>query len=270
MATYAIGDVQGCFDELNALLQLIKFDETTDQLWLTGDLVNRGPKSLAVLRFLRNLKKPPIMVLGNHDLHLLAAAYGVEPVKEKDTFSDILNAVDGLELCDWLRQQPLLYHDADLNFTLVHAGLLPQWDLAKAQQCALEVSNVLREGDFRAFLHHMYGSTPTCWDEKLTGWDRLRFITNCFTRIRFCDQQGHLDLRSKGKVGSQPAGFMPWFKVPGRLHASNRILFGHWAALEGKADEPNVYALDTGCVWGRCLTAMRLEDQKLFSVNCSR
>jgi bis(5'-nucleosyl)-tetraphosphatase (symmetrical) len=268
MSTYCIGDVQGCFDELQNLLQKIKFNLQTDYLWFTGDLVNRGPKSLDVLRFVKNLGERAVVVLGNHDLHLLAVAYGHVKPHQQDTLQEILQAPDCQELCDWLGQQPLLHHDAKLNFTLVHAGLPPQWDLSKAQQCASEVESVLRNNNHQEFFAHLYGDEPACWNENLTGFDRLRIITNYFTRLRFCKPDGTLELQTKGESNNPPPEFLPWFKIPNRQNKDLKILFGHWAALNGKADEPNIYALDTGCVWGNCLTAMCLETGKLFNVLC--
>lgn len=264
MPTYAIGDIQGCFDEFQALLELIQFDPAHDHLWVAGDLVNRGSKSLAVLRAIKNLNA--VVVLGNHDFHLLAITYGHS--YGKHTMQDILTAPDRDELIDWLRRQPLLHYDAKLDYLLVHAGLLPQWSLEQAQQYAKEVETVLASDRCAEFLTHLYGNTPTQWDPNLGSWDRLRFITNVFTRIRFCDTEGHLDLTSKGKLDSQLPGFSPWFKLPSHLPPDIKIVFGHWAALEGKTDTPHRYAIDTGCVWGRSLTALRLEDEQLFSVPC--
>jgi bis(5'-nucleosyl)-tetraphosphatase (symmetrical) len=268
MATYCIGDVQGCFVELQSLLTHIQFNPKQDTLWFTGDLVNRGPQSLEVLRFIKSLDKT-VVVLGNHDLHLLAIVYGCVKQKPHDTLQDILVAPDRKELCDWLRQQPLLHHDAQIGFTLVHAGLPPQWDLQKAMHCAKEVEHVLRGDNYLEFLKHLYGNEPDRWDENLTSWERLRVITNYFTRLRFCKGDGTLELATKGKLHTPPAGYLPWFKIANRQSKDLKILFGHWAALEGKTDELNVYALDTGCVWGNCLSAMRLEDGKRFSVRCS-
>lgn len=269
MATYAIGDVQGCFAELSALLTHIAFEPTHDKLWFSGDLVNRGPQSLAVLRFIKSLPESPVVVLGNHDLHLLALAYGVGENKKQDTLQEILQADDCQELCEWLRHQPLIHHDATLNFTMVHAGLSPQWDLSQALACAQELEAVLRGKNFLDFFRNMYGNEPTHWRDNLAGWDRLRYIVNSCTRMRFCDIQGDLELTIKGSVGSQPEGYIPWFKTPHRVNKDLRIVFGHWASLNGHTGEPNVHALDTGCAWGNCLTAMRLEDGQRFSVSCT-
>lgn len=260
MATYAIGDVQGCYDELQALLDYLKFDRKRDQLWFTGDLVNRGPRSLDVLRLVSGLGDAAITVLGNHDLHLLALA-SVPGAKGKalDTLDEVLAAPDRDELLSWLRHQPLLHHDAQLGYTMVHAGLPPQWDLAQAQTCAKEVSSTLRAPQFyRVLFSHMYGDKPDQWSEDLRGMERLRFITNCFTRLRFCDAEGHLKLKFKGPPDAVGAGIYPWFRAPKRRSKSLRIVFGHWSAL-GFHDGDGVLGLDTGCVWGGSLCAMRLD-----------
>jgi bis(5'-nucleosyl)-tetraphosphatase (symmetrical) len=270
MAVYAIGDIQGCFDELECLLSVIEFDAGRDMLWITGDLVNRGPKSLQVVRFVKNLGDRAVTVLGNHDLHLLAVMQGHEQYHFRDTFDDVLSAPDRAEIADWLRRRPLLHHDARLGITLIHAGLPPQWDLSQAMACAAEVETVLCGADYSAYLEQMYGNEPGCWSENLTGQDRLRFITNCFTRLRFCDAQGHLALEEKGPPGSAPAPYLPWFAVPGRRSADLNIVFGHWSTL-GPRNDRGIYPLDTGCLWGGSLTALRLDSKpvKWFSVNCS-
>lgn len=267
MATYAIGDVQGCYQELLALLAEIKFNPGKDQLWFTGDLVNRGPDSLKVLRFVRDLGAAALSVLGNHDLHLLACAEGLAPIHRGDTLDDILGAEDKDELLHWLRHCPLLHHAPELDYTLVHAGLPPQWDIALAQTCAAEVEGVLRSPEYRELLAYMYGNEPNAWDESLTGRDRLRFITNCFTRLRYCDAQGHLYLDAKGEPGTQPAEAMPWFEVPQRHNQNLRIIFGHWSSL-GWCREQGIISLDTGCLWGGLLTAYRLDDGAVFSFDC--
>ena len=258
MAVFAVGDVQGCIDELMRLLERIRFDPAEDSLWLTGDLVNRGPKSLEVLRYVRDLGRRAVCVLGNHDLHLLAVAAGAAPSKAGDTLDAVLRAPDRDELLHWLRQLPLLHHDGALGYTLVHAGLPPQWDLATAQACARELEAMLRSDGYAEFFRHMYGNEPRRWSPTLTGMERLRFIVNCYTRLRYCDVEGTLDLKAKGAPGSQPAGYMPWFEVPGRLSRDLHILFGHWSTV-GEIRDRNVHALDTGCVWGRRLTALRLD-----------
>lgn len=260
MAIYAIGDVQGCYDELQALLAKLQFDPQTDTLWFTGDLVNRGPRSLDVLRFVSGLGKAAITVLGNHDLHLLAvAALPGAKSKALDTLEEILKAPDCEELLNWLRHQPLLHHDAALGYTLIHAGLAPQWDLSLAQTCAKELSSVLRDVRlYRELFKHMYGDKPEQWSENLRGMERLRFITNCFTRLRFCDAAGNLKLKYKGKPEAAAEGIYPWFRVPQRRSKDLRIVFGHWSALGYYRDE-GVLALDMGCVWGGNLCAVRLD-----------
>lgn len=268
MAVYAIGDVQGCFDELMALLRAIDFAPARDRLWFTGDLVNRGPKSLEVLRYVRSLGERAVTVLGNHDLHLLAVAHSTAPPRRKDTFADVLAAPDRADLLAWLQRQPLLHHDGDLNYTMVHAGLAPDWDIATARACAVEVEQVLRGERAGEFFAHMYGDQPLQWRADLRGWPRLRFITNCLTRLRYCYHDGRLALDYKGAPGGQPAGQLPWFELPQRRSAAARVIFGHWSTLGASAGH-NVYGLDTGCVWGGRLTALRLDDARWFSVACA-
>lgn len=260
MAVYAIGDIQGCYDEFVALLDRLKFDSTHDCLWLTGDLVNRGPRSLAVLQLVKSLGDSAITVLGNHDLHLLALASDPKAKPKKlDTLQEVLNAPDGDELLHWLRQQPLLHHDATLGCTLVHAGLPPQWTLTKAQQCASELQTVLRDAEqANELFKHMYGDEPDQWREDLAGFARLRFITNCFTRLRVCTADGQLKIKYKGPVTDMPKGLYPWFRAPRRASVMQRIVFGHWSAL-GYHDDDNVLGLDTGCVWGGKLCGVRLD-----------
>ena len=259
MATYAIGDIQGCFDQLLTLLEKIEFNQHSDQLWFTGDLVNRGSQSLETLRFVKNLGDKAITVLGNHDLHLLAVSEGhTKYHRAKDTLTQILEAPDRKELLDWLRHRPLLHHDKTTGFTLVHAGLPPQWSLAKAQFCAQEVEAVLQSDAYPAYLEKMYGNEPDTWSDTLTGWDRLRFITNCFSRLRFCDDRGTLLLDEKGGPGTQPQGFLPWFDVPDRANVDMKIIFGHWSTLE-HCEAKNVFPIDTGCLWGGKLSALRID-----------
>lgn len=260
MAVYAIGDIQGCFRELHHLLDTLHFDPAQDRLWFAGDLVNRGPHSLETLRFVRGLGNAALSVLGNHDLHLLAAADKPARINKHDTLHPILDAPDREDLLDWLRHQPLLHHDATLGFTLVHAGLPPQWDLAQAQACAREVETVLRGADRADYFAHMYGNEPALWSDDLCGWARLRFITNCLTRLRYCDNDGRISLAHKGAPGSQPAGLLPWFTLPRRRSRDLNILFGHWSTL-GLRDDPGIYPLDSGCLWGGQLTALRLDTQ---------
>lgn len=268
MATYAIGDVQGCFTELQQLLALIQFNLAKDCLWFTGDLVNRGPQSLDVLRFVKSLGDKQVTVLGNHDLHLIAVAYGVQTLKNEDTLREILDAPDGNELIEWLRYRPLIHIDKQHGFIMTHAGIAPCWNVKTAHALANEVETILRGKDTGSFLKSMYGDQPDQWDDALAGAPRLRCITNYFTRMRFCYADGRLDLTYKGEIAGKPADLMPWFMLPNQLSANQKLIFGHWAALSGKCDAPNMYALDTGCVWGNSLTALRLEDEKQFSVKC--
>jgi bis(5'-nucleosyl)-tetraphosphatase (symmetrical) len=264
MPTYAIGDLQGCYDELQVLLARLRFDPTRDRLWFAGDLVNRGPQSLECLRFVRSLGNAAVTVLGNHDLHLLAIALvpGTKP-KSKDTLEPILTAPDRDELLDWLRHRPLLHRDPHLQHTLIHAGLPPQWDIELAAQCAQEVEHALRDThDSRGLLSNMYGDQPDRWSDALTGYERLRFITNCLTRMRFCDAGGRLDLKRKGTINDAPQGQYPWFRVPGRRSQGTRIVCGHWSAL-GFYEGEDVLAIDTGCVWGGSLCAARLDRREL-------
>jgi bis(5'-nucleosyl)-tetraphosphatase (symmetrical) len=259
MAIYAIGDLQGCYREFRQLLDQLRFDPATDRLWLTGDLVNRGPDSLAVLRFVRSLGEAAVTVLGNHDLHLLATACasGRRAPRRGDTLDETLAAADAPELLDWLRHQPLLHHDARLGRTLIHAGLPPQWDLALARRCAAEVEVALRQ-DAAALFADMYGDQPDRWSDGLQGAERLRFIVNSLTRLRFCTADGRLLPRLKGPLQSAPPEALPWFRVPGRRTAGNAIVCGHWSAL-GFHDGDGVLAIDTGCVWGGTLCAVRLD-----------
>jgi len=269
MATYTIGDIQGCFFALEKLLLKINFDRSKDVLWFTGDLVNRGPKSLETVRFVKNLNENQRIVLGNHDLHLLARAHNAHAGQKDDTLTSILTAPDCDELIHWLLQQPLLYHDETFDFVMIHAGLAPTWDLDTAKRLAHEVETILRSDQRHEFFQHMYGNQPNKWDDTLQGWDRIRCITNYFTRARFCHADGSLELKTKENMDVHHTNLIPWFRVPNRVNAHLKIIFGHWAALGGVTNTPNVYALDTGCVWGYCLTAMRLEDGERFSVDCS-
>jgi bis(5'-nucleosyl)-tetraphosphatase (symmetrical) len=270
MATYAIGDVQGCFDGLRRLLEKIRFDPAADRLWLAGDLVNRGPQSLQTLRFVRGLGECAVTVLGNHDLHLLAVAHGARPGR-RDTLDAVLQAPDREALLDWLRRQPLLHAPEHSQFAMLHAGLPPQWDIADARRHAHEVESRLRADDYADLLREMYGDEPRTWKDDLRGIRRLRFIINCFTRLRYCEDDGRIDLREKGRPGTQPEALLPWFAVPGRRSAERQIVCGHWSML-GRVHWPEhrVYGLDTGCVWGGRLTALRLEDASLHAVDCPR
>lgn len=258
MATYAIGDLQGCYDQLLNLLERIEFDPQADCLWLTGDLVNRGPKSLKTLRFLKSLGDRAVAVLGNHDLHLLALAYLHAPHKKRDTLQPILDAPDRDELLDWLRHRPLMHHDPDSGFSMVHAGLPPQWDLSAALAHAAEVEAILRGPKFIEYFRHMYGDKPQRWADSLRGWDRARYITNCFTRLRYCEPDGRLALKQKGAPKSVNGNSLPWFQVPGRASRDMKIVFGHWSTL-GTVARNGVFPLDSGCVWGGQLSAIRLD-----------
>ncbi|MCL6415412.1 symmetrical bis(5'-nucleosyl)-tetraphosphatase [Aestuariirhabdus sp. Z084] len=268
MPTYAIGDIQGCFEQLQDLLALIEFNPKHDRLWVAGDLVNRGPQSLETLRYLRSLGDRCVCVLGNHDLHLLAVAEGIMRNRNQDTLTPILDAPDRDELLQWLRQLPLVHHCPDLGFTMVHAGIPPGWSLKASLNRAAEVESVLRSDNYRKLLKNMYGDEPACWHKNLKGSRRLRVIINYLTRMRFCRQDNTLDLDQKSGANNPPQGFAPWYQHEKRKCADQRIIFGHWAALEGKADHPNVFALDTGCVWGGQLTALTLETGELTSLNC--
>ncbi|MEA3274379.1 MAG: symmetrical bis(5'-nucleosyl)-tetraphosphatase [Pseudomonadota bacterium] len=261
MATYAIGDVQGCYNELRHLLDQLGFDPARDRLWLVGDLVNRGPDSLRVLRFIKGLADRALVVLGNHDLHLLALAAGNSKHGKKSNLDEVLAAPDRDELLHWLRHRPLMHHDAKKGFSLIHAGLPPQWDLFEALAHARELETVLQGPDYQEYLHAMYGNEPNRWSEGLAGMDRLRFITNCFTRLRYCDADGNLALKEKGPPGTQAASYMPWFEVPARRTRDERIIFGHWSSL-GYWSDGNVWALDSGCLWGKRLTAIRVRKTK--------
>jgi bis(5'-nucleosyl)-tetraphosphatase (symmetrical) len=258
MAIYAIGDVQGCHEELLRLVDALRFDPSKDRLWFTGDLVNRGPKSLETLRWVQALGDAAVTVLGNHDLHLLAVAYGASRTKRRDTFGDVLDAPDREELLDWLRHRPLMHGEG--GFYLIHAGLPPQWSIAEAACYAAEVAACLRGGTAPEFFAQMYGDHPERWADGLDHWDRLRFTTNCLTRMRYCKPDGRLDFKQKGAPGSQPNALLPWFRVPGRQSAEARIVFGHWSTLGFYAGD-GVFCLDTGCLWGGELTALRLDGE---------
>jgi bis(5'-nucleosyl)-tetraphosphatase (symmetrical) len=266
MAIYAVGDIQGCHAELVQLLETIRFDQAADKLWLVGDLVNRGPGSLEVLRLVKSLGDNAITVLGNHDLHLLAVAEGVADLHRSDTLDEVLNAHDRDELLHWLRNQRLLH--AEEGYVLVHAGLLPQWSVEQAVNLAREVEQSLRDDNHAVFLARMYGNAPHSWDDNLAGYKRLRVIVNAFTRMRICTNDGEMEFKFKGEVENIPAGYQPWFDVPGRASKDASVIFGHWSAL-GLKVEPRIIALDTGCLWGGPLSAIRLEDRQLFQVACN-
>jgi bis(5'-nucleosyl)-tetraphosphatase (symmetrical) len=269
MATYAVGDLQGCLEPLQCLLKQVAFDPARDKLWLVGDLVNRGPQSLETLRFLYSIRDSLVCVLGNHDLHLLAVGHNIERLKKADTLREILDAPDRPELLDWLRQQNLMHYDEQRNIALVHAGIPPQWSLRKALKCAAEVEEALRDDNrITPYLDGMYGNEPTKWNNDLTGVERLRVITNYFTRMRFCTSEGKLDLKGKEGIDTAPLGYAPWFKYKERKTKGLKIIFGHWAALEGRCDEPGFFALDTGCVWGGAMTLMNVDTGVRLQCKC--
>lgn len=261
MATYAIGDVQGCFDELQHLLREAGFQGSKDKLWFVGDLVNRGPKSLEVLRFVRDLGSRAVVVLGNHDLHLVTQHEGFERLRRDDTFQDVLRAPDRKELVDWLRARPMMHVEG--GYAMVHAGLLPQWSITKALLLGKEVERALAAPDYREFLQNMYGAKPDEWGDSLAGWDRLRVVVNAMTRLRFCTAQGAMEFRAKGK--KPPPGYSAWFDF---RKEDETIVCGHWSAL-GLKVTAKLAALDTGCVWGGSLSALRLEDRSLYQVPCA-
>lgn len=268
MATYAIGDLQGCYDPLRRLLDYISFDPAADRVWFVGDLVNRGPASLEVLRFVKALGSAATVVLGNHDLHLVMQAAGYGKANSEDTLGEILAAADRDELLAWLRAQPL-FHVED-GWAMVHAGLLPSWTVAQAQALSDEASAALQGADYRDFLANMWGSEPAAWRDDLAGWDRLRVVVNAMTRMRYVTASGAMEFRAPGAKSPPdqgPPGCLPWFDAPGRASADHAIVCGHWSAL-GFRDEANILALDTGCLWGGCLTAVRLDDRRVFRQPC--
>jgi bis(5'-nucleosyl)-tetraphosphatase (symmetrical) len=262
---YAIGDLQGCVEELRTLLARLKFSADRDRLWFVGDLVNRGPDSLATLRLVRALGDNAVVVLGNHDLHLLAVAYGVQRRRRSDTLDAVLAASDRDALIEWLQLRPLAHLEG--NDLMVHAGLVPQWTATRTLALAAEVGNALRR-DPRALFEHMYGDEPERWDERLAGAERARFIINVLTRLRLCTADGRVDISSKGPPPPPPSPLRPWFEHPRRASRDVRVIFGHWSAL-GLVERPGVLGLDSGCVWGGSLTAANLDsDRPLVSVHC--
>jgi len=270
MATYAVGDVQGCFGALQCLLETADFNPQQDKLWFAGDLVNRGPQSLETLRFVISLGDSAVTVLGNHDLHLLAVVYGASKTRAKDTLNNILSAPDRDELITWLRRQKLLHVSADQQYLLSHAGLPPIWTCEQALGYASEIETLLQSDAINKYLHSMYGNSPDQWDNKLTGPERWRLITNYFTRMRFCNAAGRLELSCKLGPDQPPAGFRAWFHYPNQLQSQQKILFGHWATLNGITGNPQCIALDTGCVWGRQLSMLRLDDQQWYRCDCHK
>jgi bis(5'-nucleosyl)-tetraphosphatase (symmetrical) len=265
MSTYVIGDIQGCHGALLELLQAVAFDPAHDRVWITGDLVNRGEDSLAVLRWCMAHDHAVVAVLGNHDLHLLAVAEGFVPPHRKDTLEMILGAADRHELLTWLRYRPIAYRQG--HWLMVHAGLAPEWDGDAAESHARELEHALRGPDWRRFLRHMYGNEPRRWSPALTGQERLRFLANTFTRTRYLHRDGSLEFQHKLGLDTAPSELTPWFDFPGRQSRDVRVLIGHWSTL-GLLVRDDVVALDTGCLWGGTLTAFRLEDERLFQVAC--
>jgi len=266
--TYAIGDLQGCYDELRRLLDKIKFDPEKNRLWLTGDLVNRGPNSLPVMRFIKTLGNSAITVLGNHELQLMAAAAGVVSVKKKDTIAGLLEAPDIDELIYWLRHQAVMHYDKHLGYAMVHAGLHPKWDLQTALECAAELEKALRTDKYFSLLKHLNNKSPLEWSSKLKGMERLCFICNCFTQLRYCDKKGRLILDTNSK-SLLKKGYIPWFKLPKRLNKNLPIVFGHWASLPKNEEMPkNIFPMDSACVHGGSLSALYLEKNRYYKVRC--
>lgn len=269
MATYVIGDVQGCLSPLTQLLDKIQFEPTQDELWFTGDLINRGPQSLETLRFVKNLGSSAKTVLGNHDLTLLAVYAGAQKSRPKDCFDELLKATDIDDLVFWLKSRPLLHFDDKTGSVVVHAGLLPQWDIEKARELAKETEALLTSEQFGDFMHQLFGDEPSLWRDDLHGWDKYRLTINAFTRMRYCRENGSLDLHAKGPLSQKPANCEAWFNMPdAKWKGDCDIYFGHWAALEGHCDINNVYAVDTGCVWGNKLTAICVESKKSYGISC--
>ena len=268
MAEYAIGDVQGCYDPLMRLLEHLHFDEHKDRLWFVGDLINRGPHSLAVLRFIKQLPLKPRITLGNHDLHfLMRLASKTTETYPDDTLDELLNAPDCETLATWLRYQPMLVHDEQLNVVMCHAGIPPTWSLIDAKQRAARFEQALHHDNYKTLLNQLYGNKPDFFEETLSDIDALRVICNSLTRMRLCDDKGRLVLTHKGSLEKKPSHLFPWFDTPNRQVIKADIIFGHWAALEGKCSIPHIYALDTGCVWGKTLTALRLDTKERFCVS---
>lgn len=265
MSTYVIGDIQGCHEAFVALLDALAFDPAKDRVWITGDLVNRGEDSLAVLRWCVRHDDAVVAVLGNHDLHLLAVAEGFVPPHRKDTLEMILAAPDRAELLDWLRHRPMLHRDGE--WLMLHAGLPPRWNADEAAAHARELEAALRGPGWREFLARMYGNEPRRWDPGLNDQERLRFIANVLTRARYLHADGALEFQHKQGLDAAPPGLLPWFDFPGRRSTDARILFGHWSTL-GLLVREDVIALDTGCLWGGALTAFRLEDEQCLQIRC--
>ncbi len=270
MSRYAVGDIQGCLQPLQCLLEQVQFEPCRDQLWCVGDLINRGPDSLGSLRFIHSLGPAAKIVLGNHDLHLLAYASGTLTLDGNHSacIDSILKAPDAEELCHWLQQQPLIHCDPSGDFAMVHAGIPPNWSLEEAVSYAGEVEAVLRSDRARDYFTHMYGNLPKRWDPQPQGWPRLRLITNYLTRVRFCTADGELEFDSNG-TDSPGIEFQPWFEHRDRKTAANKLIFGHWAALQGLLDRPRLFGLDTGCVWGGSMTLMDIDRQQFHACKCT-
>lgn len=267
MATYAIGDLQGCFTPFQRLLDLIRFDPAHDKLWLVGDIVNRGPDSLALLRYIKQAGNLIVTVLGNHDLHLLMVASGIAKCQANDTLQPILDAPDRDELIHWLRHQKLFHHEN--SYALVHAGLLPSWTIDQAEELSREVESALRQDNHHSLFAQIYGNDPNHWQDTLTGNARLRVIVNAMTRMRVCTVEGKMNFSFKGNLQSIPPGYLPWFNVPNRASSHHTVICGHWSAL-GLYVTDQVIALDSGCVWGGRLSAIRLEDRAIFQLPCAQ
>ncbi|MFM9834795.1 MAG: symmetrical bis(5'-nucleosyl)-tetraphosphatase [Methylophilaceae bacterium] len=264
MATYAIGDIQGCYHAFQALLARIQFNPKHDSMWLVGDIINRGSGSLEVLRWCYQHQENIKTVLGNHDLHALAVAHGARQAHRSDTLQTLINAPDKEMLLTWLRYQPLIVSNDE--YTMVHAGLLPQWSVKEALVYAREVETALQGRNYIDFLMNMYGNLPNVWHDKLSGIERLRVITNAMTRMRICTHEGEMEYDFKGELQDIPSGYLPWFDIPTRQSMDTNIVCGHWSAL-GLQQRANIHALDTGCLWGGKLTAMCLENKAIFQVN---
>ena len=265
MATIAIGDVQGCYDQLMRLLERARYDDARDVLWFVGDLVNRGPQSAQTVRFVKKLGARQVTVLGNHDLALLVIAAGIKKPHRGDTYDELLAAPDREELLHWLRHQKMMH--AGEGYAMVHAGLLPQWSVARALALAQDVEFALQGPDYREFLANMYGNEPVRWRDELAGYDRLRVIVNAMSRMRLVTADGSMEFSHKIGLANLPAGYLPWYDAPGRASRGDRVIFGHWAAL-GLLLREDVVCLDSGCVWGRALSALRLEDRRVYQLEC--
>ncbi|PPI86587.1 bis(5'-nucleosyl)-tetraphosphatase (symmetrical) ApaH [Candidatus Pantoea edessiphila] len=267
MSTYLIGDIHGCYEEFRILLNQVNFNPKKDILWLTGDLVARGPNSLDVLRYVKSIETSIRLVLGNHDLNLLAIYSGINIDRPKDQLTHLLEAKDIDNLIYWLRCQPLLQIDEKNKIIMSHAGITPQWDLKTAKKCAYEIKKVLSSNVYPLFLNSMYGNMPNNWDEKLSGLARLRFITNVLTRMRYCFKNGQLEMFSKNIIGKNHLSITPWFNIKTELTNNYTIVFGHWSALKGKGTPEKIIPLDTGCCWGGTLTLLHWEESKYYRIN---